>query len=181
MAFDWALASMGSILVAVFMSVFLSDQYMVVVPFIMLPLIFSLPLMKSCCALVLPETILPKFSSDNERTTVEGQHKCCVGTWLCLPSAFFPAGASPFATLPDSFKSMCQASSFPDAFLSLKAKIAWPCLMAFFCSAGSDVSASLMASKAAEDGKASKNCCQPLFFCMAMLCVPSLSPILKDA
>lgn len=46
------------------------------VAFIMLPLILSLPDMKSCCALALPATSLPKSSSGSVRVT-GGEHQMC--------------------------------------------------------------------------------------------------------
>lgn len=51
---------------------------------------------------------------------------------------------------------MCQAASLPALFFSLKAKIAWPFLMASRWSDGEDVRALLIASKAVEEGKASR-------------------------
>lgn len=72
-----------------------------------------------------------------------------------LPFAFLPAGASPFATSPFSFKSMCQLSVAPAPFFNVKAKIALPFLMASFRSASLEWSDSLMASKATDEGKAS--------------------------
>ena len=69
-----------------------------------------------------------------------------------LPSGCFPSGASPLPTLPDSFRSMCQLPTWPWSFLSLKAKMAWACLIAFFRSAASACNAPLMFSKAVEEG-----------------------------
>jgi len=60
----------------------------------------------------------------------------------------------PLPTTPLSFRSMCQLSVSPAAFLRVKAKTALPCLMASFLSA-SLLSASLMASKAADEGNLS--------------------------
>ena len=95
--------------------------------------------MNNDCAFVFPATIFPKFSSDK----------------LSVTSAFFPAGASPLATEPDCFRSMCHAASCPAAFLSLKAKIALPLSMASFLSSGEELREDWMASKAADDGNAS--------------------------
>lgn len=111
------------------------------VAFITFPLIFNLPLINNCCAFVFPVTSLPKFSSLNDSVT----------------SAFLPAGASPFETTPLSFRSMCQASSWPLVFLSLNAKMALPLLTASLRSASDEVRELFMASKAAEEGNASSD------------------------
>lgn len=60
----------------------------------------------------------------------------------------------PVATLPDSLRSMCQLSVSPALFLRVKAKTALACLMASLRTS-SLVSASEMASKAAEEGNLS--------------------------
>ena len=138
-------------------------------PFITSPLIFSFPDMNNDCAFALPETSLPKFSSDRLRVTVARcQHLLAKqslpslcrrrSTLACSsPFAFLPAGASPFATSPFSLRSMCQLSVWPEAFFKVKAKMALPFLMASFRSASFDLSESLMMSKATDDGKASAN------------------------
>lgn len=72
-----------------------------------------------------------------------------------LPSAFWPSGASPLQTSPFSFKSIYQLSAAPEAFFSVKAKIALPFFMASLRSASFDFSDSLIKSNAVEDGKAS--------------------------
>ena len=72
-----------------------------------------------------------------------------------LPSAFLPAGASPFATTPLSFKSMCQLSVFPSLFLRVKENTALPFFTASFRPASSDFNELLMASNASEEGNAS--------------------------
>lgn len=68
--------------------------------------------------------------------------------------AFFPSGASPLPTVPDSFKSMYHDSALP-AFLSWKAKIAPPFFIASLRSASFAERDAAMASKAADEGKAS--------------------------
>lgn len=126
------------------------------VAFMMSPLILSFPDMNSRWALPLPETRFAKSASDSERvtTTITGQHSAerrqnpARGI---LPVGFSPR---PLPTVPVFFRSMCQLSVSPAAFFSVKAKTAFPCLIASFLSA-SLVSASLMASKAAEEGNLS--------------------------
>jgi hypothetical protein len=108
------------------------------VAFMTFPLTFNFPLINRFCAFALPDTIFPKFSSLK----------------LSVTSAFFPAGASPLATSPVSLRSMCQAASSPEGFLSLKQKIAAPALMAEARSVGEEREAA-MRSKAAEEGNAS--------------------------
>ena len=71
-----------------------------------------------------------------------------------IPFAFFPSGAAPFPTFPLSFRSMNQSLVSFCAFLSVKAKMAPPFLMASLRSDSSE-SAEEMRSKAEEDGKAS--------------------------
>lgn len=68
---------------------------------------------------------------------------------MSLPVGFSP---SPLPTVPLFFRSMCQLSVSPAAFFSVKAKTAFPCLIASFLSASLAERASLMASKAAEEG-----------------------------
>ena len=68
------------------------------------------------------------------------------------PLAF---SGSPLLTWPFSLRSMCQLSVSPAEFLRVNAKTALPCLMASFLSASLAFRASLMASKAAEDGNLS--------------------------
>jgi len=111
----------------------------ILVAFMMSPLIFSLPDMNNDCAFAFPETSFPKFSSDKDNVTF----------------AFLPAGASPLATSPFSFRSICQLSVAPELFFNVKAKMALPFLMASARSASLDWSESLIASKAADEGKAS--------------------------
>ena len=72
------------------------------------------------------------------------------------PSAFFPSGASPLPTSPLSFKSIYQLSVLLALFFNVNAKMALPFLTASFRSASSDCRELLMASKAAEEGKASE-------------------------
>ena len=72
-----------------------------------------------------------------------------------LPFAFFPLGASPFPTVPDSFRSIYQLAVSPDLFFNVNANILLPCFMASFRSASLDCNDSLMASKASDEGKAS--------------------------
>lgn len=93
--------------------------------------------MKSFCAFAFPVTSLPKFSSLSDSVT----------------EAFL--GGAPLPTSPVSFRSMYQDSVAPDAFLRSKAKIALPFLMASLRPASSFLSEDAMASKAAEEGKAS--------------------------
>ena len=69
--------------------------------------------------------------------------------------AFLPSGAVPRPTVPVSFRSMCHDSSLP-AFLSLKAKMPLPDLMAALRSAGDADREAWIASKAAEEGKSSE-------------------------
>ena len=71
---------------------------------------------------------------------------------VVLPVGFVP---SPFPTSPFSFKSMCQLSVSPALFLSVKAKTAFPCLIASLRSASEEVKALLITSKASEAGKES--------------------------
>ena len=114
------------------------------------------------CAIAFPETSLPKFSSESNKVTINPSQKVlkhavsplAMGMTI-LPSAFFPSGASPFATSPFSFRSIYQLSVVPAAFFRVKAKIALPFLTASLRSASLDFSESLMRSKAADDGKAS--------------------------
>lgn len=108
-------------------------------PFITFPFTFNFPLINKFWAFAFPLTNFPKFSSLRIKVT----------------SAFFPVGASPLATSPVSFRSMCQAASSPAGFLSLKAKTAAPALMAVARSLGEEREEA-MRSKALEDGKASR-------------------------
>jgi hypothetical protein len=114
------------------------------------------------CAFAFPETSLPKFSSESDRVTIRSLQnalKICENSaapcMAILPFAFLPSGASPFATSPFSFKSICQLSVAPEAFFSVNAKMALPFLIASLRSASFDFSDSLMRSKACDDGKAS--------------------------
>lgn len=109
----------------------------ILVAFMTSPLTFSFPLMKSFCAFAFPVTSLPKLSSLSDNVT----------------EAFF--GGAPLPTAPVSFKSTYHDSVAPEAFLSSKAKIALPCLMAAWRPASSFLSDEAMASKAADEGKAS--------------------------
>ena len=80
------------------------------------------------------------------------------GDGICrddIPLAFFPSGAAPLPTDPLSLRSMNQSLVSFWAFLSVKAKMAPPFLMASLRSASSE-RAEEMRSKADEDGKASK-------------------------
>lgn len=107
------------------------------VAFITFPLTFNFPLINKLCAFVFPVTIFPKFSSDNDNVT----------------SAFLPSGATPLPTVPVLLRSMCQADSWPEAFLRTKAKMALPFFMASLRSASEDWREVFIASKAAEEGK----------------------------
>lgn len=114
------------------------------------------------CAIAFPETSLPKFSSESNKVTINPGQKVLKHAakspgngMTVLPSAFFPSGASPFATSPFSFRSIYQLSVAPAAFFRVKAKIALPFLTASLRSASLDFSESLMRSKAADDGKSS--------------------------
>jgi hypothetical protein len=98
--------------------------------------------MNNFCAFAFPVTSFPKFSSLNDNVT----------------EAFF--GGAPLPTSPLSFKSMYQDSVAPDAFLSSKANMALPFLMASLRPASSLLSDEAMASKATEEGKASEAWCQ---------------------
>jgi len=68
------------------------------------------------------------------------------------PSAF---AGSPLVTSPFSLRSIYQLSVCPSLFFNVNAKTALPFLTASFRSAASDWRELLMASKAAEEGKAS--------------------------
>jgi hypothetical protein len=110
------------------------------------------------CAIAFPDTSLPKSSSESNKVTVDLSQTCGQspgnGT-IVLPSAFFSSGASPFATSPFSFRSICQLSVAPSAFFRVKVKIALAFAIASLRSASLDFSESLMRSKATDDGKAS--------------------------
>jgi hypothetical protein len=67
--------------------------------------------------------------------------------------AFFPSGASPFATFPLSLRSICQSAVSPP-FFNVNAKIALPFLIASFRSPSS-CNAEERTSKADEEGKRS--------------------------
>ena len=86
----------------------------ILVAFITSPLTFNFPLMNSFCAFALPATSCAKSFSLR----------------LSVTLAFLPEGATPLPTLPVSLRSMCHDSVSPDAFLSVKAKMALPFLMA---------------------------------------------------
>lgn len=73
-----------------------------------------------------------------------------------IPSAFFPVGASPLPTSPFSLRSIYQLSVDPSLFFSVNANIALPFLTASLRSAASEWRELLIASKAADDGKASE-------------------------
>ena len=70
----------------------------------------------------------------------------------CLPVGLVP---TPEPTAPFSFRSICQLSVSPALFFNVKAKTALPCLIASFRSASLDCRASLIASKATEEGNLS--------------------------
>lgn len=61
----------------------------------------------------------------------------------------------PVPTVPSFLRSMCQVAVSPALFLSVKAKTALPCLIAEARSVGEVAREAAMASKAAEEGKAS--------------------------
>lgn len=107
-----------------------------VLTFMTSPLIFNFPLMNSCCAFVFPLTILAKSSSLK----------------LNVTSAL--AGAPSF-TSPFSLRSMCHCFVSFALFFRTKAKTALPCLTASARSDSEDWRAECMASKAADEGKAS--------------------------
>jgi hypothetical protein len=110
------------------------------VAFMTSPLTFNLPLINSFCALALPATNCPKSLSLSTSVT----------------AAFLPSGASPLPTVPVSFKSMYHESVSPEVFLSVKAKIAPPFLMASLRSASEAEREREISSKAAEAGKDSE-------------------------
>jgi hypothetical protein len=60
-------------------------------------------------------------------------------------------------TSPVSLRSTYQLPVSPELFFKVKAKMALACLIASFLSAGLDESASLMASKAADEGNLAVN------------------------
>jgi hypothetical protein len=93
--------------------------------------------MNSFCALALPVTSFPKFSSLSDSVTL----------------AFF--GGSPLPTSPFSLRSMYHDSVAPALFFSVKAKMAPPFLMASWRPASSFLREVWIASKAADEGKAS--------------------------
>jgi hypothetical protein len=107
------------------------------------PLTFNLPLINSFCAFALPATNCPKSLSLSTSVT----------------AAFLPSGAVPLPTVPVSFRSMNHESVSPEVFLSVKAKMTPPFLMASCLSAGELERDWEMASKAAEEGKASIPSC----------------------
>lgn len=74
-----------------------------------------------------------------------------------IPSAFLPAGAAPLPTSPTSFRSRYQLSSLPLAFLMLKLTMALAFSTASLRSAASALRVALIASNAAEEGKASES------------------------
>ena len=155
-AFDWALPRIGSNRVA----------------FIRSPRILSLPPMNSDWAFAVPRTSLPKSSSARRRVTIYRQKLSATlpskdsrsaTRWfyvllgwvlISLPFGFSPAGLVPCPTVPADLRSMYQLCSLPSLFLSTKAKMAPPFLMASFLSASLAFSASLMRSKAWEAGNA---------------------------
>jgi hypothetical protein len=100
------------------------------------PLTFNFPLINSFCAFALPSTSF--WNSASFKTSVT--------------FAFLPSGATPRPTVPLSFR-----SSLP-AFLSVKAKMPLPDLMAALRSAGEAEREDWMASKAVEEGKSSGPC-----------------------
>jgi hypothetical protein len=106
------------------------------VAFITSPLTFNFPLINSFCAFALPCTNCPKSLSLNTSVT----------------AAFLPSGATPLPTVPVSFKSMYHESVAPAVFLSVKAKIAPPFLIASCLSEGEEREREI-SSKAAEAGK----------------------------
>lgn len=70
-----------------------------------------------------------------------------------MTSAFLPSGAAPLPTVPVFLRSMCQADSWPEAFLRTKEKMALPFFMASLRSLSEDWREEFIASKAAEEGK----------------------------
>jgi hypothetical protein len=112
------------------------------VAFITSPLTFSFPPMNSFCAFALPCTNCPKSLSLSTSVT----------------AAFLPSGASPLPTVPVSLRSMYQESVSPAVFLSVKAKMAPPFLMASLRSASEAEREREISSKAAEAGKDSSGC-----------------------
>lgn len=99
--------------------------------------------MRSCGLSCAASSRTGEFSKQKQSgTSVQG----------ALPVGFVP---SPFPTSPFSLRSICQLSVSPALFLSVKAKTAFPCLIASLRSASDAVKALLMTSKAPEAGKAS--------------------------
>lgn len=148
LALVWAFFRTGSIFVA----------------FMILPLIFSLPPMNRRWALALPATREPKSASESWRVTLH--HHISASPIPSrgispgdkegnIPSALPPSGAAPLPTSPLFFRSRYQLSSLPSLFLTVKAMIALVFSMASLRSAASAWRTPLMASKAAEEGKAS--------------------------
>jgi hypothetical protein len=114
-------------------------QHTILVAFITSPLTFNLPLINSFCAFALPCTSLPKSASLSCSVT----------------AAFLPSGATPLPTVPLSLRSMYHESVLPALFLSVKAKMAPPFLMASLRSASEEERERAISSKAAEAGNSS--------------------------
>jgi hypothetical protein len=97
--------------------------------------------MNMFCAFAFPLVNFPKSASLSDKVVV----------------AFLPSGASPLPTVPLSLRSRYQDSVSPAGFFNVKAKIAPPaCLMAALRSDSVERTEE-MASKAAEEGKASES------------------------
>ena len=107
------------------------------VAFMTSPLTLSFPLMNSFCAFALPATRFPKSPSLSDSVTV----------------AFL--GGAPLPTVPLSFRSMYHDSVAPAPFFSVKANTAPPFAIASFRPASSAFRDCAIASKAADEGKAS--------------------------
>lgn len=82
---------------------------------------------------------------------------------LLITECDLPVGLSPrpFPTSPLFLRSICQLSVSPALFFNVKAKTACPCLTASLRSASDAVRASLIASKASEEGNAPAECQRP--------------------
>jgi hypothetical protein len=117
-----------------FVCAFLST-FSILEAFMTSPLTLSFPLINSFCAFALPATSCAKSLSAR----------------MSVTAGFLPSGASPLPTVPVSLRSRCHDSSLP-LFLSVKPKMAPPCLMASLRSAGEE-SVEAMASKASDEGK----------------------------
>lgn len=147
----------------------------ILVAFIMLPLILSLPPMKRRWALALPVTRAPKSASERMRVTVfvrqvppsaivivprmMGREMRRIilqrERGIHIPSAFPPGGAGPLPATPFSFTSTYQLASWPLEFLRVIPTMVFAFSMASLRSSSLFWRVALMMSNAAEEGKAS--------------------------